>query len=404
MPRRGRPRRLVGMPQDRRRRQRRAAVQAAAARDAAAAAEDARIAKAYVTPGHPVAYSAPGAVAKHFHIKPARAKSILEGVEGYTLHREYKQPKFYNPYYVRKRRENVQADLIDVSKISRQNDGVKFLLLLIDIFTKKVWVYPLKNKSAGTMADALESWLESLRVLPGKLVTDRGTEFTNRRVQELLAEKAVGWEYARGMMKACIAERANKSLQILLYKHLTEKETLRYVDVLPQLVETYNGRPHRTLEGLTPDQGDDADNEPEVQAIHGRRYAKLAERRPTGPLPFKVGDIVRIKTDPKTKISSSARAYAEQFKGEYFKVIRINRNMPAALYYLRSLDTDEPVEGGFYANELQRQRPDSYKIERVLDEKTVRGRRMLLVKWKYFGPRWNEWIRADAVTTVFNNA
>lgn len=358
-----------------------------------------RILTAYVKSGHPIAYSAPGRVAKHFDISLKNAKEVLEEVEGYTLHREYKQPRHYNPYYVHNRREQVQGDLIDIAKLSRENDGVRFLLLLIDVMTKKIWVYSLTSKNAVSMKTALTHWLESLRTLPKILKTDKGTEFTNRPVQALLRDKGVEWQAAFGTLKACIAERVNKTLQILIFKYLSENETARYIDVLPDLVRTYNDRGHRTLEDMTPNQADKPANENRLIAVFRRRYLKAAKHRKTS-LPFAINDLVRIKTDPK-KLTSESRAYAQQFKGEYFRIIKINRTLPIALYYLRSMDTGEVIEGGFYAQELQRQRGELYKIERVLRRRTRNGVRELYVKWKHFGNAWNQWIPAADVQRVF---
>ena len=358
-----------------------------------------RIKRAYVTPGHPVAYSAPGRIAKHFQIKQKEAKRILEEIEGYTLHREFKQPRIYNPYYAHSRREQVQADLIDVSKMAAQNQNTRFLLLLIDIFTKFMWVYPLRTKNALEMEAKMRTWLQDVGTKPEVLLTDQGNEFTNGRVQALLRENNIEWQPALGTMKAAIAERANKTLQILIYKHLTENETLRYLLVLPVLVRSYNTRGHRTLKGLTPAYADRPENENEVQEIFHERYYEVGKHRKF-KLPLKVGDLVRIKTDPK-KISSSSRAYAEQFHGKYYKITRINRTLPIALYYLRDFDTGEHIEGGFYKEELQIQRGDVYKIEAILDRRVRGGRREIKVKWKWFGPRWNEWIPERAVRRVY---
>ena len=358
-----------------------------------------RILRAYSTPGHPVAYSAPHTVAKYFNISQSRAKKILEHNEGYTVHREYKQPKFFNPFYVHGRREQVQGDLIDVSRLAANNNNIRFLLLLIDIFSKKIWLYPLKNKSATSMERIVQTWLESLDVKPDKLATDRGLEFRNQRVQNILASNDVEWQALGGTMKAAVAERANKTIQILIYKYLTKKETTRYVDVLQRFVETYNKRGHRSLNGMCPQDADLPRNENEIKAIHHARYEKIAQKRKSY-LPFKVGDLVRIKTQAK-KISSSSRAYAEQFKGEYFRVVRINRTLPIAMYHLRSLDTGEMIEGGFYAQELQHQRGNVYKIESVLNRRTRRGVREIYVKWKDFGPQWNEWIPERNVVAVY---
>ena len=175
---------------------------------------------------------------------------------------------------------------------------------------------------------------------------------------------------------------------------------MKYIDKLQQLVETYNKRGHRTLQDMSPTEGDKPENEAHLQGIFHERYAKIARSRANARVKFEIGDLVRVKTEPK-KISSSSRAYAQQFKGEYFKIERINRTMPVPLYYLRSMDTDELIEGGFYAEELQRQRGDLYKIERVLARRVRRGQRQIFVKWKHFGPRWNEWIPETAVQRVY---
>lgn len=358
-----------------------------------------RILRAYNKPGHPVAFSAPATVAEYFNVSLKVAKEALEHDDAYNLHREYKQPRVYNPYYSHSRREQVQADLIDVGKIAKDNDGCKFLLLLIDIFTKKIWVYPLKNKSGREMLSAMTRWVNGLRQTPSKLVTDRGLEFTNRPLQNLLREHNIEWFAAGGTMKAAIAERVNKTLQVLIYKYLTAKETTRYIDQLPAIVASYNKRPHRTLKGLSPKLADMPANEGLVQSIHHLRYEKIARHRKT-VLPFNLGDLVRIKTEAK-KVSSSNRAYAEQFHGEYFRIVRINRTLPIAMYYLRSLDTGELIQGGFYANELQRQRGDVYKIERVIRRRTRRGVREVFVKWKYFSDQWNEWIPEADIVQVY---
>lgn len=358
-----------------------------------------RIIRDYTRPGHAVAFSAPGRVAKFYRIPQIKAKKILQEIEGYTLHREYKQPKAYNPYYVHRRRDQVQGDLIDVAGIAEANDRVRFLLALIDIFTKKLWVYPLPNKGAVVMKRTMETWLRSLRTKPKILKTDRGTEFTNRQVQQTLASHRVEWQPANGTMKAAIAERVNKTLQILIYKYLTENETTRYIDVLPRLVQTYNKRGHRTLEGVSPAEADRPISQARIAAIHHSRYDKIAQKYGKEPK-YRLGQTVRIKTDPK-KITSSARAYAEQFHGEYFNIMRINRSFPIPLYYLRSADTGELIEGGFYAEELQPLSGDLYKIERVLDERVRNGVPEIKVKWKFFGDRWNEWIPRQNVARVF---
>ena len=363
-------------------------------------ANEKRIIKAYTKPGHPIAFSAPRRVAKYFNISETKAKKILQHIEGYTLHREYKQPRVYNPYYVRHRREQIQGDLIDTSKIKEHNNGICFLLVLIDIFTKFLWVFPLKNKRATTLKETLSRWIRNLDVKPKILMTDRGSEFVNNQVKTLLQNNNIILQEAYGTLKACIAERVNKTLQILIYKYLTEKETLTYIDVLQDLVNSYNKRGHRTLKGISPKNADLPENEDRIQQIFNQKYGEIANRRKTPK--YKVGDRVRVKTDP-GKISSAARAYAEQFNGEYFRIVRINRTLPIPLYYLRSMNDEQYIKGGFYAEELELVRGDVYKIERIIRRKRRRNRNYILVKWKYFNDNWNEWIPEDSIVQAYPN-
>ncbi len=326
----------------------------------------------------------------------AAARKALEHVDSYVLHREYKRPRKFNPYYVYKRRELVQADLIDVQRLSIANDGVKHLLVIIDVFSRKLWVYPLKNKAGLTVRRALAKWLASLRRKPKLFMTDKGTEFKNQHVRRLREHYRVRQQWAIGTSKAAYAERVNKTLQILIFKYLTDRETNRYIDVLPDLVTTYNTRKHGSLKKFTPEEADRPGNALAVRAVHMERYRNVKRRKPR----FKVGDAVRVKTDSKALVDAR-RAYAEQFHGEYFTIVRINRRMPIPMYFIKSMDTDELIKGSWYGEELTRVRGNAFKVERTLG-KRGRGRaRQILVKWKYFGSQHNQWIPARDVTEVY---
>ena len=343
----------------------------------------------YRTPGHPVAFSSPGRVARHFGISKNEAKNILSRSDAYTLHREYKRPAVYNAYFVYQRRGHAQSDLIDIRNLSSQNDQVSYLLLFIMVWSRKIWVYPLASKHGKVVAEKTREWLMACDGVPSVLTVDRGLEFWNQHVRAVLNEFNVDLQPADFTNKAAIAERVNKSYQILLYKFLTDRETLRYVDQLDGFTRTYNDRAHRTLQNMTPNQADLPENEVQVRGIHVARYAKVRRKKPT----FKIGDMVRIKTET-DRVSSSRRAYAEQFQGEYYRVMRVNRKLPIPMYYIMSLDTNEHIKGGFYSNHLVKIDVGDgvYKIDKIL-ERRGRGRNQrALVRWKYFGPTHDSWI------------
>jgi transposase InsO family protein len=357
------------------------------------AARKEEIKEAFRKPGHKTAFSAPGNVARAHGISHGRAKEILEEVDSYVLHREYKRPSVFNPYYVYRRRELIQADLIDIGELKAHNEGVRYLLLIIDVFTKKIWVYPLKTKEGLVMRNTLERWLDTIgNPVPEAFATDAGREFFNAPVRDLLAARGVRQEKSTGTCKAAVAERANKSIQILIYKYLSENQTKKYLGKLDDLVATYNKRGHRTLQFMSPNMADLRRNEARVRGIHVERYAKVKKKK----LKFRVGEVVRIKLESKV-LSPQSRAYKPQFKGEYFIIREINRRLPVPIYYLKAMNDDEEINGGFYSNELTRVRGDEFKIERVLDERGEGPNKELLVRWLYFGPRWDLWIPASSV-------
>jgi hypothetical protein len=71
------------------------------------------------------------------------------------------------------------------------------------------------------------------------------------------------------------------------------------------------------------------------------------------------------------------------------------------MYFLKSLDTNENIKGGFYANEMQPVSGDIFKIETVIKRKTIRGQNKVFVKWKGFNDSHNSWINASDITRAF---
>ena len=104
-----------------------------------------------------------------------------------------------------------QADLCDMSNIKKENDGNTFLLTCIDCFSKYAWVEALKNKSGTEILAALQRIMKTRQ--PIRLQTDKGTEFLNRRVQNMLKERNIDFFTTNSEMKASIVERFNRTLK-----------------------------------------------------------------------------------------------------------------------------------------------------------------------------------------------
>ena len=73
------------------------------------------------------------------------------------------------------------ADLMDMQAFSKDNNGIKYLLTVIDIFSKVVWIIPLKRKTGQEVANAFSRILKKRR--PSKIWVDKDREFYNKDIQ-----------------------------------------------------------------------------------------------------------------------------------------------------------------------------------------------------------------------------
>ena len=71
------------------------------------------------------------------------------------------------------------ADLADMQLISKFNKGFRFLLCVIDIFSKYARVVPLKDKKGVSIIDAFQKILDDSNRKPSKIWVDKGSEFYN---------------------------------------------------------------------------------------------------------------------------------------------------------------------------------------------------------------------------------
>lgn len=222
-----------------------------------------------------------------------------------------------------------------------------------------------------------------------------GTEFTNQLVTQYLQQEGIKHIHPSSDKKASIIERFNKTLQILIYKYLTQNQTSTYIDKLAPLLQAYNVRRHRTIK-MTPSDAELNENQNLVLAAHNEHYSKIVGKRKKAK--FKVGQRVLIKSLPSSRFH---RSYHKSFNDEQFEISAVKTNMPIPMYILKSLNDGEIIQGGFYAEEIQPIRGDVYKVEKVIRRRTQGGRRELYVKWVGFSEAHNSWIPAENVVQTF---
>ena len=302
----------------------------------------------------------------------------------YTLHKPARVRFARNKTIVKSIDDQWQADLCDMQSKSRENDDNTFILTCIDCFSKFAWAESLQQKSADDIIEAMERIFASGRK-PKRLQTDKGSEFTNAKVQRFLRKHNVKFFTTDSEQKASIVERFNRTLKTRMFKYFTNANTYRYVDVLASLVRGYNATHHRSIKMKPKDV-----QRHHQSIIRQRLYGVTKKKRHRAKTyKYEVGAWVRIS---KQRLTFD-KGYLPKWSEEIF-VIRERRRQHEPVYYLRDLN-GENVTGTFYEPELQRVRePSEYRVEKVLRSRTTRaGVKEYLVKWKGYDKSFNSWVK-----------
>jgi len=192
-------------------------------------------------------------------ISSRRAREVLQRDLGYTLHKPRRRRFPTVPVMVFGIDEQWTADLIEVTNIAKYNRGYRYLLTVVDVFSKHAWVQPVKSKTGKAVTEAMAKILKGGRT-PTNLQTDDGKEFYNKTFQALMKQKGIHHFSTSGDTKASVVERFNRTLKQRLYRYFTIQNTLNFVPVLKDLVRGYNRSYHRSIK-RAPDQVTQANSE-----------------------------------------------------------------------------------------------------------------------------------------------
>ena len=271
--------------------------------------------------------------------------------------------------------ETWQADLVEMIPYSRENKGYKYLLTIIDIFSKYAWAVPVKQKTGKDVSAAMQSVLDKGRV-PKNLHTDKGKEFYNSVFEGLMKKYKIHLYSTHSNLKASICERFNRTLKEKMWMKFSQRGSYKWLDILPDLLLAYNGRKHRTT-GMKPK---DITSANEAKVLKNFNFKKKSIHN----IPkFKVGDQVRVS---KAK-HAFEKGYTPNWTTEIFTISRVKPTIPTT--YLLKDYQDQPIAGGFYEQELQKTKyPDIFLVEKVLKK---RGNQVF-VKWLGFDNTHNSWI------------
>ena len=244
------------------------------------------------------------------------------------------------------------ADLADMQLISKFNKGFRFLLCVINIFSKYAWVVPLKNKKGVSVVNTFLNILDDSKRKTNKTWVDKSGEFYNNSFKKWLQDNNIAMYLTHNVGKSVVAERFIRAIKNKIYKYMTSVSKNVYSDKLDDIVNEYNNTYHRTIKMKPID-------------VKDSTYINIDKEVNDNDPKFKVGDHVRISKYKNT----FAEGYTPNWSKEVFVIKEIKNTVPWT-YVINDLNNEEII-GTFYEKELQKIYQQEFRIEKVIKKKVI---------------------------------
>ena len=231
---------------------------------------------------------------------------FLHSKDSYTKYRHATRHFKRLPAFAKRINEIWCLDLAFMDELSNTNNGVKYLLVCVDVFSRFVRVQPMKSKYSTDAVVAFKKMLRK-KSMPAKVWVDQGTEFSGE-FRKICMDKKIKIYSTRSETKAAVAERAIKSLKNIIYRYMEENGD-KYMRKMDSFVKTMNTRVNRST-GKAP------------KNVTNKDFLSIFYRNPINQYKrprFKVGENVRIsKNDIPFR-----KGYKSQFTNEIFKIVKV---------------------------------------------------------------------------------
>ncbi len=321
-----------------------------------------------------------------------QVEAFLTTQESYTL---YKLPR-------RKfRRSRISPliccllDLADLGDLAPENDGYRYLLGIIDVFSKRVWLCPLVSKSGPTVLKALKLLLDTIPT-PDSFETDKGGEFMAASVIKLMQDKGITYFQSQNDdIKCAVIERFWRTLKSRISIYLRQNNTKRYIDDLQLILSSYNNSYHRSIK--TSPSLVTRENEEEV--FHTLFPGPKPNLETGLKYKYKVGDKVRMTFPP----DPMRKGFKQQNTEEIFTISELVKADPPR-YKVKDI-MNEQLIGTFYAQELvlttlaPGQEPQMI-VDKILKRRTRNKVKEVYVKFRGYPNSANVWMKEADITNV----
>ena len=175
-------------------------------------------------------------------------------------------------------------DILDLKDYGPKNNRrYRYVLVILDSFSKFGWTTALKNKIAQILKDSFENIISKRK--PNLIESDRGQEFYNDIFQDFLNKNNIELHSRNSSYGAVFAERFVRTIRDLLKKIVFEQGDAKWIDILPSITKQYNNRIHSSTK-RRPIQAS-------LKMNKGYVYKNLLDMRKKVNPKFQINDLVR---------------------------------------------------------------------------------------------------------------
>ena len=224
------------------------------------------------------------------------SKAIDDWFNSKEINQIYARPKKVKSYKINGPPNSFQIDLVLLPTYQKHNHGIREFLMLIDILSRKVWAYPLKNGKMETVMIEYKKFVNS--VSKKKIMSIEGDDFFSAAVFKeynnanginTFTDIAKDDHLTNHGNKLGIIDRAVRTIKNIIEKYLLIHDTNNWVDAIYGLINLYNDTPHSSLQDRTPNDAYDDEKYLLLKYLKNQRYNDSIQ----SGLHLHVGDKVR---------------------------------------------------------------------------------------------------------------
>jgi hypothetical protein len=215
----------------------------------------------------------------------------------------------------------IQMDIFDMQNFARTNKGYKYILCIIDVFTRKVWTYKMQLKNSKNVQDSFNDFLQKSGIqsnTPSILMSDNDATFTNESFQLILRENKIIHQpniiddhHALGLI-----DRFARTLKTIFTRSFVQTNSTNWIDHIDKIVANYNNNGHTAIDNIKPNEAFLKKN---LKKIYNINYEKSLFNISVSDID--VNDKVRIKLKGKFRKGTDAR-----YTDEVYTVTKVRGN------------------------------------------------------------------------------